>query len=205
MSFGDGINWDVHVDEIFGTYDLEQIYYKLDPESSVIKYLFKHFEMPPLWSSIKPTLLDCGCHIGRWCNVFRDAGFHYVGVDQSEYALRKAREHTQGEYHQGFLWDFDLGEFKGFDVAVFIAVLQHNLNEDKPRILKNVHRHLRNGGILFFTESTVTVPTRTQLTEQGWVTLAESCDFELLEVIVSGHHYYVFKKVVKQDINEKIP
>ena len=72
MSFGDGISWDHHVDEIFDEYGLDKIYYSYQAESPIISNIMKHFVFP---HDRDAHLLDCGCHVGRWCNYFQDAGF----------------------------------------------------------------------------------------------------------------------------------
>jgi SAM-dependent methyltransferase len=142
-------------------------------------------------------VLDAGCNIGRYCPGLVSAGFGYVGVDQSEEALTIARERNPGtEFRLGFLWDF-IAETP-FDAAISLAVLQHNVLDEKERILPRIAAAVREGGIFLLSESTVHEETRTQLTHQGWIALVRRHGFELLgtwhQNELGFHDAYAFRR-----------
>lgn len=183
MKFGDCIDWAKEVDRVLT--EEKEIFYKFQPNNTFIIALKK--------CAPRGRLLDCGCGMGRWCEFFTEAGYEYVGVDQSEYAIKKAREHHSNlNFVQMFLWDMNFHE--EFDVAVSIAVLQHNLMEEKLRILPRINEALKKNGVFLMTESTVQKETATQLTNAGWITLASRFGFSLLENWGERKHYYLFKK-----------
>jgi len=196
MSFGDGISWENHVNEIFEQHTLDEIYYKCDPNSSFLLTITKYLN--PLESDTDSyVLLDCGCHVGRWCRFFSDYGFEYFGIDQSEYALNKAREHNP--YHlffHSFLWDFNLTTYVGnlADVAVCVAVLQHNLIHEIERIIPQIRKNLKDGGVFFFTESTHHDGTLDgKMSREEWIELAEKHGFKFLENW--EHDRYIFRAI----------
>ena len=149
----------------------------------------------------KLKLVDCGCHIGRWCRFFSDYGFTYVGVDQSEYALTKAREHNPDhKFIHSFLWDFDLVQSIGekADIAVCVAVLQHNtvfgLERIIPKIRENLVHDGLHHGLFFFTESTHHDGIADgKMSREEWVELVEKHGFKLLETW--EHDRYIFMTV----------
>ena len=184
--FGDGISWEAHIEKIIQE---KNIFHKYDPNFSIIKTIKKYITTG--------KLLDCGCHIGRWSKFFISAGFDYTGVDQSEEAIKKARELSPGiKFVHSFLWDMNFNE--EFDIAVCIAVLQHNLLEEKHKIIPKIYNALRPEGIFFMTESTVSIATATQMTYQGWIDLVENYGFKFLESWHENelglHDHYIFQK-----------
>lgn len=171
--FGDRIDWDNHVREILNRGDpIEAIYYSGKSSSERLDKIKKY----------KPSgkLLDCGCHIGRWINTFREQGYDYTGVDQSEYALNIAKIYQPtGKFIHSLLWEMDFNE--EFDVVHTNAVLQHNTLEEQERIVPKMYQALKKGGILIITESTVNRETRTQRTYYGWINMIEKHNFKFLE------------------------
>jgi SAM-dependent methyltransferase len=192
MQFGDGISWDHHVDEILAQFTTrETLDHPYDPNYELAVKLAQH-------GGRSGRLLECGSHVGRWVSFFQKAGFDYTGVDQSAYALEMARRfHPEVTFYQSFLWDMDFQET--FDVAAFIAVLQHNTHPEKERILPRVVKALKPGGVLILMESTVPVETKTQLTHDGWVQLAERHGLKLLDTWHENElglpDAYAFRKV----------
>lgn len=166
--FGDGIDWDKEADRILR--EDKQIFYT---QQSVIDRLFKY-------APATGRVIDCGCNIGRFVEVFKNAGYEYVGIDQSEHAVVIAKKyHPDETFLAGFLWDMDFTE--EFDVAFCNAVLQHNTLEEKKRIMPKIYNALKDKGVFVFAESTVEEPTKTQLTYNGWIELIESYGFTFLE------------------------
>lgn len=206
QKFGDSIDWDKHVRELLEKdKDPSRLFYKADENDLIIKNIKKY----------KPNggnLLDCGCHIGRWCPYFEGGGFTYTGIDQSEKALRIANKYyPNGErgrrWIHKFLWDMDFDH--EFDIVVSISMLQHNRLYEKKLILPRIYKALKDDGIFFMTESTLEKETNTQLTPSGWMELVENNGFKFTESwhpsvdINSGKTFndcYLFKNVGGLDI-----
>lgn len=171
MKFGNGISWENHISEL-PLNDRNKLFYKYDKDSEIIKHIHKYIQ--------KGKLVDCGCHIGRWIEYFGGAGFDYTGVEQSPEVINVGLQyHPKGKFINKFLWDIDFNE--EFDIAISIAALQHNALDEKKRILPKIFKALKKEGIFFMTESTVLEETRTQLTYEGWIKLAEQNGFKFLE------------------------
>lgn len=168
--FGDGISWENHAVEVVT--QQKQLFHKYDPESELAQRLHKY--------KISGKLLDCGCNVGRWIDYFTAAGYEYMGVDQSQYAINVAKRlRPKGSFYCMFLWDMIFKE--EFDVAVTNAVLQHNTHPEKKRIVPKIYDALKHGGIYYIAESTVLEETRTQLTHENWIRLMEEQGFKFLE------------------------
>jgi SAM-dependent methyltransferase len=185
MSFGDGIDWDN---------EARRAAKELPPGADSFELIDRLKA-----AGAGPRLLDCGCNIGRYCPPFRAADFEYVGVDQSEVALKVARERYPGvEFVQSFLWDMLF--YRPFDVAVTIAVLQHNKHDEKRRILSRIAGALKPGGLFAMQESTVLEDTPTQLRQAGWISMVEGFGFKLLDAWHPNPEYgvcdhYMFQRL----------
>lgn len=191
--FGDGISWEDFAVEVlnsgkstFYKYDIND--YK-DPNLEIINRIKRY--------KYDGKLLDCGCNIGRWIELFKGAGYDYAGVDQSQHVINIAKIfHPNDKFINKFLWDIDFDN--EFDIAISNTVLQHNTLEEKHRIIPKIYKALKKGGILFINESTVIEETNTQLSYYGWIKIIESYGFKLIE---SWHKnelniddYYIFIK-----------
>lgn len=186
--FGDRIDWGLEAD-------------RACKEDNVNNNLF-YTEYPDIEKiivyKINGKLIDCGCNIGKFIEVFENAGYEYTGIDQSEHALDIARlYHPKGNFIHSFLWDVK-SKYK-FDIAFFHNVLQHNTHDEKLKILVGISKILKKNSIIVMSESTVPKETVTQLTNEGWIALVENLGFELLE---NWHENefglkdnYIFKKI----------
>ena len=164
--FGDGIDWDE-------TWHQQHAGPHRDPE--LLTKLASH---RPTCAS--PKVIDLGCSIGRFCPMFVEAGYAYLGVDQADVALGIARERNPGQKFE-HSWLGTIPYEGEFDVAILNAVLQHNVNAAQSRIVAAAYRALKPGGLLFAAESTVRTATRTQRTSLGWIHLFESVGFAVVE------------------------
>ena len=188
IAFGDRIDWGLEADRACKEDNVnDNLFYTEYPD---IEKIIVHKE--------KGKLIDCGCNIGKFIEVFENAGYEYTGIDQSEHALNIARSyHPKGNFIHSFLWDVK-SKYK-FDIAFFHNVLQHNTHGEKLKILMGISKILKKNSIIVMSESTVPKETVTQLTNEGWITLVENLGFELLE---NWHENefglkdnYIFKKI----------
>jgi SAM-dependent methyltransferase len=135
-------------------------------------------------------ILDLGCGPGRDLRALRELGHQPVGLDGSARFVAMAREHSGCPVlHQDFLaLDLPAGEFDG----VFAnASLFHVPRQELPRVLGELHRALRPGGVLFSSNPHGQNEEGWQgrrygayLDLEAWVAHASAAGFELLD------HYY---------------
>jgi len=93
-------------------------------------------------------MLDLGCGPGRDLAAFKAAGHRPVGLDGSKTFCQMASEHSGCPVlHQQFL-SLELDE-ASFDGVFANASLFHIPSAELERVLKQLHRALRPGGILF--------------------------------------------------------
>jgi len=93
-------------------------------------------------------ILDFGCGPGRDLRTFKKMGHRPTGLDGSKAFCRMARQQSGCPVlHQQFL---SLALEDGSYDGVFAnASLFHIPSAELPRLLKQIHRALRSGGILF--------------------------------------------------------
>jgi SAM-dependent methyltransferase len=135
-------------------------------------------------------ILDLGCGPGRDLRALRELGHQPVGLDGSARFVAMAREHSGCPVlHQDFLaLDLPPGAFDG----VFAnASLFHVPRQELGRVLGELHRALRPGGVLFSSnphghnqEGWQGQRYGAYLDLETWVAHASAAGFELLE------HYY---------------
>ena len=93
-------------------------------------------------------ILDLGCGPGRDLVAFRDLGHHPVGLDGTSAFVEMARAEAGVEVlHQNFL-ALDLPE-ASFDGIFANATLFHVPSAELTRVLTDLRRSLRSGGVLF--------------------------------------------------------
>jgi ubiquinone/menaquinone biosynthesis C-methylase UbiE len=142
----DDAKWNEHV-----AYQMAQEAYLVDKNDRMWQAL-----MSEPWFS----LLDFGCGSGLWSRYLYTEGARYVGVDRNPNMIEAARTRWASEPSRAFvLCDVLAGEplpFPNgdFDVAVTIAVLQHNDLDEKPKVLAEIRRVLRRYGRLLMYETT---------------------------------------------------
>jgi len=94
------------------------------------------------------AILDLGCGPGRDLVAFSEIGHEAVGLDGSAALVRMAREHSHCEVlHQNFL-TLDLPDGR-FDGVFANASLFHVPLQALPRVLGELRKTLRPGGVLF--------------------------------------------------------
>ena len=93
-------------------------------------------------------ILDLGCGPGRDIYTFKSLGHKPIGLDGSKTFCQMAQQHSGcPTLHQQFL-RLELGE-STFDGIFANASMFHIPSQELPRVLEQLHRALRPGGILF--------------------------------------------------------
>ena len=94
-------------------------------------------------------LLDVGCGHG-WHDKFLKKNFRVTGVDLNEGILKYARmKNPEIRYFQGDMRTFDLR--KKFDIVLSFDAMMYNLTyKDLEKTIRNLARHLVEGGMLIF-------------------------------------------------------
>ena len=96
----------------------------------------------------KLDILDFGCGPGRDICTFKSLGHHPIGLDGSQAFCKMAHQISGcSVFHQQFL-SLELPE-SSFDGVFANASLFHVPSQELPRVLNELKRALRPGGVLF--------------------------------------------------------
>ncbi|VVE86174.1 class I SAM-dependent methyltransferase [Pandoraea bronchicola] len=108
-----------------------------------IAALLRHIDVVPPF-----TILDFGCGPGRDLKTFTALGHCAVGLDGAERFVSMARDETGCEVWQQDFLHLELPDAR-FDGIFANAVLFHVPSQDLPRVLGQLHKTLKPGGVLF--------------------------------------------------------
>ena len=172
------------------------------------------FDVPPCEEFIgKPSLLDIGCAYGPFLAVAAESGFCPAGIDPAEDAVRYVNEELRFTAWHGFFpgalpaasAETSPSAEKSparFDVITLWYVIEHF--EEPGRMLCEIHRLLKDGGVLAFsTPSFSGISGRKSLSaflknsppDHWTVWSPRSCGkilkqygFRLCKIAVTGHH-----------------
>lgn len=127
------------------------------------------------------SVLDLGCAGGFMAEALAARGAIVTGIDPAAGAIAAARAHAAKAGHD-ITYDVGVGEAlpypdAGFDAVVCVDVLEHVA--DLPRVLAEVARTLRPGGLLLF--DTI---NRNPLARLATITVAE----DILHLLPRGTH-----------------
>lgn len=121
---------------------------------------------PQAIASLQPgeTVLDLGSGGGFDCFLAAKAvgsEGHVIGVDMTPGMISKARKNAEKSEFDNV--EFRLGEIEHLPIAdnsvdVIISNCVINLSPDKPRVYEEIHRALKPGGRLAFTDIVTTAP-----------------------------------------------
>ncbi len=96
-------------------------------------------------------VLEVGCGDGRDAKIYSEQGFVITGIDISEKMIAHAKQHAvKAEF---FVMDATSLEFPDntFDGVLAAASLHHVSREDMPKVIKEIHRVLKPGGLCRIT------------------------------------------------------
>jgi len=138
----DGIDWDAEARRALSDQPIPS-------DEHAVKWYRDNFSLPK-----EGLLLDFGCSLGKWISLWWNLGYTPVGIDQSIFALKLAKEkHPETEFIRCMGQNLPFKD-EVFDVVVSVAVFQHNRNMTKRRFLQEIRLVLKSNGYLLFTEST---------------------------------------------------
>ncbi len=91
-------------------------------------------------------ILDCGCGSGILAYLLSRKAKSISGVDIRKECVDFCNNKIDGKFEQGDLKDLNLNKI--FDVVICSDVIEHFYPEDREKVLKNLDRHVKEGGIL---------------------------------------------------------
>jgi SAM-dependent methyltransferase len=113
-----------------------------DVSQNIAALLDRIEAMPPF------TILDFGCGPGRDLKTFSGLGHHAIGLEGSERFAEMARAESGCEVWQQDFLELDLPDAR-FDGVFANAALFHVPSQELPRVLRQLHATLKDGGVLF--------------------------------------------------------
>ena len=194
----DDVTWSHHAKQLVADFDRE--------------HAPSHINVPQLkkWAALfsgEGKVLDFGCGVGLWREIFE--GLDYTGCDQNQDMIDAAQGKWPEDKFVKHRWEQLPFSDKEFDLLFTRAVIMHNSNDDKGRVLSEMNRVLKLGGHYIASESTFTPsifkkrfedkdwdPNYTDgftFTSVGWAELMKGYGFELKEYVAPKA--YLFKKI----------
>lgn len=150
------------------------------------------------------TILDLGCGPGLYCELLAEHGHRVTGVDFSKRSIAYARESAlkkdlEIDYLQ---MDYlDLSFENQFDLVIMIfcdfdVLVPH----ERTRLLKNIHRALKPGGLFVFDTLNHKAPDSMKIPVKSWevsnggfwkngpyLALSETSHYQEAQVILQQH------------------
>lgn len=134
--------------ELWEDFYAENKYSMWYPDESTIK-LFGKLSKDIDFKDLKA--LDLGCGVGRNTVFLSEKGLDAIGIDISKNAIELAKENAKknGQNTQFSVYDGKTLPFEDnfFDFIISFGVLDHIPMEDALRIMEEVKRTLKDGGI----------------------------------------------------------
>jgi 2-polyprenyl-3-methyl-5-hydroxy-6-metoxy-1,4-benzoquinol methylase len=161
------------------------------------------------FKDIKLKLLDVGCNLGLFDQIWVNAGFDTYGIDQITRAIDLAKQKVP-EAHFEVMKAENMQFNQEFDVVFTNTVLQHMKLDLKLQVLAKIYHALKVDGLFLMSECTFTknnwnsVPGRSvythevtdgySYTQKSWIDLLSNLfRFEFITKHPI-HDWYLFKK-----------
>ena len=135
------------------------------------------------------TYLSLGCGAGSDVKAFTDLDYDAYGVDLSEHAINWGREQFKFPENKLLCADFtsiQIQERPGFDNAFDVVAtydfLEHLWSADLKRLLYNMIRFVREGGLLFHNVCTISAHEKIFVANKGVAFTKENSG-----ILCSGH------------------
>ena len=150
------------------------------------------------------SILDLGCGPGLYCELLSEHGHRVTGVDFSERSIAYAREHAAKKglaidyFQENYL---DLTFENRFDLVIMIFCdLDVLVPRDRTRLLENIYRALKPGGLFIFDALNEKAPAAMKIPGKSWeaadggfwnerpyLALSETFHYEEANVILQQH------------------
>jgi len=146
--------------------------------------------------------LDIGCNIGKFIPAVLANKWFYFGIDGSKTAIEIARNKHQKNDGKVRLYHINALELSKiftndiFDIVFTNTVLQHIHNENKEKILKHIHKILKEDGILVIQEVVDSTNIRA-FDRDGWIKFITTFGFNYVTGVKDERNGFVFRKVCK--------
>lgn len=183
----DGINWDAEARRALSDPPIPT-------DERTINWYRDTFSL-----SMPGALLDFGCLLGKWIRLWQGLGYVTVGIDQNLYGLKLAKERNpQVDFIRCMGQNLPFKEGV-FDIAVSLAVFQHNRNVTKTQFLREIRHTLKRNGRLLLAESTEEGVDEDwtndrYFSREGWVKFVSQQCFKLMTHVEIGS-WYLFERV----------
>ncbi len=153
------------------------------------------------------SILDLGCGPGLYCELLAGHGHRVTGVDFSERSIGYARQHaTKKDLTIDYLQKnyLDLSFENQFDLVIMIFCdFDVLVPVDRTRLLKNIYRALKPGGLFIFDTLNVKAPAAMKIPGKSWevadggfwkngpyLALSETFHYEEANVILQQHSVF---------------
>jgi len=147
-------------------------------------------------------ILDLGCGPGLYCELLAEHGHQITGVDFSKCSIAYAKQ-TAGEknlkieyIHQNYL---NLSYKNQFDLVMMIFCdFDVLIPEDRTRLLQNISRALRPGGMFIFDSLNPKAPEKMHVPGKTWETADSGFWINEPYLALSETFHYEEEKVILQ-------
>ncbi|MCK9592494.1 MAG: class I SAM-dependent methyltransferase [Methanoregula sp.] len=150
------------------------------------------------------SILDLGCGPGLYCELLAEHGHRVTGVDFSERSIAYARQSTlQKDLKIDYLQKnyLDLAFENQFDLVIMIFCdFDVLVPVDRTRLLKNIYRALKPGGLFIFDTLNPKAPAAMKIPGKSWevadggfwkngpyLALSETFHYQEAKVILQQH------------------
>ncbi len=135
------------------------------------------------------SVLDAPCGTGKYFPMLAAAGHRVAGADQSAGMLAQAQA-------RGIAFSLertalqDLSYVHEFDAVITVDAMENIPPEDWPRVLANLRRAVRPGGLMYLTVEELDLAEIEQAFESLSARRLPAVRGEVIEGDVAGYHYY---------------
>lgn len=138
-------------------------------------------------------ILELGCGVALWGEVWIKLGGTYYGIDFSPEAISRASsKFPQCKFILDYVYNMEKFNEK-FNVVFTNTFLQHIKNENKDIIFRKVHDILSDNG-LFLTQEKADVDTPTTMIKEKYIEFIKDRGFEFIKFEDSGKSGFLFRR-----------
>ena len=187
-----------HLLELHLNQDCDAASRKRDTIEKTVRWIETHLDNRP------KSILDLGCGPGLYCELLTEHGHRVTGVDFSKRSIAYARQSAaqkglEIEYLQENYLDLTFED--QFDLVIMIFCdFDVLVPDDRTRLLKNIYRTLKPGGLFIFDTLNPKAPAAMKIPGKSWevadggfwkpeeyLALSETFHYEEANVILQQH------------------